>query len=138
MATRITVRLRDTDAVGVLYFTEQMRMAAEVFEAAVSLREILDGGEFLIPIVHAEADYAAPLRLGDEVDVEMFVERLGQSSFTTVYQFMNLTTGAFAGSASITHVAIGRETWQSIPIPEPLRSVLAALPTAAETGVYRP
>jgi acyl-CoA thioesterase FadM len=70
-----TIRLRETDATGALYFSEQLKLALEAFEAYLSekkfhLGQIIQLGEFLFPIVHVEANYSCPLRVGDEVDLQ--------------------------------------------------------------------
>src|SRR4051812_12290672 len=81
------IRLRDTDATGVLYFTEQLRMALEVLEDCFSLQEMIEKENFLMPIVHAESDYNAPLKVGDTVEISISCEKIGTSSFTLKYRF---------------------------------------------------
>src|ERR1700735_4955363 len=80
------VRLKDTDATGVLFFTEQFRMASEAFEEFLkdrgfSLKQLLESS-YLMPIVHAEGDYFAPLIVGDELEISLRVLKLGTSSVT--------------------------------------------------------
>ena len=61
------IRLRETDATGVLFFSEKLKLALEVFESylydkGITVQQMIEASEFLMPIVHAEADYSAPLR----------------------------------------------------------------------------
>ena len=82
-----TVRLRDTDAAGLIYFTEQLRIAHEAFEAyfasqGLSLAEYLDRAPFMLPVVHAEADFKAPLAVGDRLAVHLSSGGTGTSSIT--------------------------------------------------------
>ncbi|OGN62645.1 MAG: hypothetical protein A3G30_03205 [Chlamydiae bacterium RIFCSPLOWO2_12_FULL_49_12] len=81
------VRLRDTDATGVLYFTEQLRLALDVFEefltrSGLSLKAILEHHDFLLPIVHAEADFFHPFVVDDHLTIHLTSERLGNTSFS--------------------------------------------------------
>lgn len=125
---KLTIRLRETDATGVLYFADQFKLALEVFEAFLtasgySLKAILADSKFLTPIVHAESDYFAPLTVGDAVEVQCTVSHVGSSSFTCSYEFFNLQE-ELVGKTSLVHVAVSKETKKSIPIPEELRKCL--------------
>jgi len=128
---RTEIHLRDTDATGVLYFAEQFRLALEAFEhflkeSGLSLNELIQKSSFLMPIVHAEGDYFAPLQVGDEIEIFPALSRLGTSSFTVSARFMK--KGGEVGKVSIVHVAVDKSSKRSIPIPEPLRKVLSKLP----------
>jgi 1,4-dihydroxy-2-naphthoyl-CoA hydrolase len=120
--TRKKIYLRDTDATGVLYFTEQLRMALEVLEEYISLKEMLEEGKFLMPIVHAEADYFAPLRVGDEVGISFEVTRLGTKSLTLSYTFFSQDVEV--GKVSMVHVAVDASTFQPIPLPQKMIETL--------------
>lgn len=123
------IRLRDTDATGVLYFTEQLRMALEALEDCFSLKEMIEKDNFLMPIVHAEADYYSPLKVGDEVEISISCEKIGTSSFTLSYRFYCPVRQLDAGKVSIVHVTVSKESGKSIPIPERVSTLLQALPT---------
>lgn len=121
------IRLRDTDATGVLYFTEQLRMALEAFEDRFSLREMIEAQNFLMPIVHAESDYFAPLKVGDEVEISASCTKIGTSSFTLHYRFFCPKRQIEVGRVSIVHVTVSKETEKSIPIPDPIGALLQSL-----------
>lgn len=122
------VRLKDTDATGVLYFTEQFRMALEAFEEFLkdrgfSLKQLLESS-YLMPIVHAEGDYLAPLMVGDELEVSLKVIKLGTSSVTLEFLFRDTDRKFDVGKVQIVHVVIEKEKRNSVPIPDFLRSIL--------------
>ncbi len=122
------VRLRDTDATGVLYFAEQFRMALEAFEEFLkdrgfSLNQLL-GSEYLMPIVHADADYFSPLVVGDEVEISLRVVKLGTSSITLESHFHDPQRKINVGKVQIVHVVVDRESRTSVPIPDFLRALL--------------
>ncbi|MFS8563352.1 MAG: thioesterase family protein [Rhabdochlamydiaceae bacterium] len=126
----VKIRLRDTDATGVLYFTEQMRLAIEVLEELFSVKEMLEKEAFLLPIVHAEADYFLPLGVGDEVDITPSVQKIGTSSFTLSYRFWDPHREQEVGRVTIVHVAVSLQTKQSVPIPTQVLSFLETLSAA--------
>ena len=126
---RMQVRLKDTDATGVLYFAEQFKMAMDVFEEFLKergapFRQLLDSN-YLMPVVHAEADYLAPLMVGDELQIELGVAKIGTSSVTLIYTFYDVIRKMTVGRVKIVHVAIERhQRSASVPIPDFLRNIL--------------
>jgi 1,4-dihydroxy-2-naphthoyl-CoA hydrolase len=128
------VRLHDTDAAGVIYFASLLRIAHEVFErfmsdAGLEIGQLLDTVPYLLPIVHAEADFKAPIKLGMRLQVQFSVKRLGTSSFTTRYVFAG-ADGRLMGGAEIVHAAIARPGGLKTDLPGPL--VQALTPHLAE------
>lgn len=127
-ATR-TITLRHTDAAGVLYFANQLELAHEVFEEwlasrGLPLRSILDGADWVLPIVHASADYGAPLRLGDVVSLTVRVTKVGDRSLT--WEATLERSGARAGRVEVTHVAVDRATGKARPLPVEVAALAAA------------
>jgi len=115
-----TIRMQDTDATGVLYFANQLQIALEAFEAYLaeqgfSIGEMVAQGNFLLPIVHTEADFFAPVYLSDQLTIELEIEHIGTTSFTVDTKFFK--GDACVGTASIVHVALSQEDSTSIPIP---------------------
>lgn len=79
------VRMGHTDTAGVWYFTSALGIAHEAWEAwlesrGLPLHQLFAEGRLFMPIVHAEADYFAPVRLGDALVVSLeFAENTGKS-----------------------------------------------------------
>lgn len=78
---------------------------------------------FFFVIVHCEADYLAPLKLGDHLDIHMYVEHIGRTSFTFCYNIYK-KDGLEAGTAKTVHVAIDKETGKKVAIPSMLLEIL--------------
>ena len=122
----VTLCLRDTDATGVLYFTEQLRMAQQTIE--IFLKEHgfelknLFSHKFFIPIVHADADYFLPLYVGDDLQVRMSLLEKGTTSFQMEYSFYK--GDALAGKVRIVHVVVNAQSRKKMLIPEPLLGYL--------------
>lgn len=121
----VKISLRDTDATGVIYFTELMRFALEVLEERLSLKKMLEQKEFLLPIVHAEADYFFPLTVGDEVEIKPSVKKIGQTSFTLHYQVWKGQEKV--GEVSLVHVAVSLKSKKAISIPQTVLDLLKTL-----------
>ena len=117
--------LRDTDATGVLFVAEQIRMAIEVLERFLlsrdsSLQELL-GASLFFPVVHVEADYKAPIFLSDPLQITLFLKTIGQTSVTFFYQFFHLKRQEEVGSVEVVHVAVSQETRLPIDLPFDLK-----------------
>lgn len=121
---RTQVRMRNTDATGRLFFSEQFNLALEAFEEfLVSINNDVDGllDQMELPIVHAEADYKKSLQLRDSLKIILGITRLGNTSFSVSYFLFNLRTQEKVGSVIIVHVCVDSITKKSIPLPLKLR-----------------
>ncbi|HOW97551.1 MAG TPA: thioesterase family protein [Kiritimatiellia bacterium] len=124
------IRMHDTDAAGILFFTSQLRIAHETFEAfldgvGLGLGVIMGARDYRIPIVHAESDYRAPVHLGDLLSVEVALARVGRTSFALRTRFVS-AAGLETGAVTTVQVAVDARTWQKRPLPDELRRALAA------------
>jgi len=86
-----TVRFHETDRAGIIYFSrvfEYCHFAFEELLSAVfgSVEEVFARGSWGMPLVHAEADYARPCRLGDRLVIELRVEELRGRSIAFAYR----------------------------------------------------
>ena len=70
-----------------------------------------------MPLVHAEADYVKPMRLGEKLEVRVTVERLGSSSITFGHTIVD-ETGAPRARLRFVHAFISRENYaKQAPMP---------------------
>lgn len=123
------ITLQETDATGVLFFGQQFKIALEVFEAFLkakgfSLHQLLDS-PYLMPVVHAEADYFAPLQVDDELCIQMTQVKLGNSSVTFEYLFFKENYDNCVGQVKLVHVVVDRSTRTSVSLPDFLKNVLS-------------
>lgn len=130
------IHLKATDATGVLYFSEQFRMALDALQEYLAsrglpLKKLLES-EYLMPIVHAEGDYLAPLEVDDEVDITLKLEKIGTSSFTVGYTFFDPKRQLEVGKVLLVHVTVLRATRRSVPIPDSILAALQAVPAFQE------
>ncbi len=122
------VRMHDTDMAGILYFAKQFRFVHDALEDLVekegfSFDYLFHSCNFVFVIAHAQADYLAPVKVGDLLEVHVEVENLGNTSFTMSYRIFK-TNDVLMGKAKTVHVCLDAKTRQKIPIPDVLRQVL--------------
>lgn len=123
-----SVRMHDTDMAGLLYFARQFRFAHDALEdffeseTGINFDHVFSKEKFVFVIVHCEADYFAPLKVGDKLNVHISVEKIGNSSFTLFYKIFRDKT--LIGTVKTVHVSLNSETKEKIPVPEVLRKSL--------------
>lgn len=122
------VTLPDSDAAGILFFGNYIKLAHIIYEEFMikidfSLRYIIDDADFLILIVHAEADYKKSLYLGDRYNLSLQVTKIGNSSFELTYSFSDYENKEIATVKTV-HVVVSKTSKKAIRVPEKLKEQL--------------
>jgi acyl-CoA thioester hydrolase len=99
---RLTVRFRDCDPLGhvnnavYLTYLEQARFHVWRAQLGFVARSAADAGRRGVGFILArvECDFKAQARYGDELEVRLFLESFGRSSFTYAYDIVDCATGA--------------------------------------------
>ncbi|WP_457667277.1 acyl-CoA thioesterase [Thiolapillus sp.] len=117
------VRFQDLDPAGILFFARLFdhvhdAYAALLADVGFSVKTILETGEYLVPLVHAEADYLHPMRLDDPVRVTVIAQTSGNSSLSFSYTFYKDST--CCATAKTTHVFIDGHSRKPVSAPEML------------------
>ncbi len=121
-----TVRLYQTDGTGVLFFGQIFSLVQDaleefIFERGVDIAELIHVAPFLLPVAHAEADYHRPIELGETVAITLWLQRRGEKSFSIRSEIRSAVpqegTPPLLAEVSTTHVAVDRESNQTIPLP---------------------
>lgn len=124
----IQVRFQDVDAGGVLFYGrvyDYIHVAYEEFWASqgVDRGVFFSGAEYLIPVVHSEADYRRIILHGEKVSVTIDVTKVGRTSFTLRYRVAG-PDGSLRIEAATVHVFARKGTMRLMSIPEHLRAIL--------------
>lgn len=119
--TKQKIYLADTDATGFVYYARYLEWmeAARIDlleEIGFSFGEILKGSTSAV-VRSASANYQAPLRLGETVEISTFISRLGKTNVIISYEFKNISTGQNAGTAEVSIVFIDKESLRPTKIP---------------------
>lgn len=125
---QVRVGLGRSDAAGVIYFTEALDLAHEAAEAylesvGVSLQSLLSAGSIRLPVVHAEADFSAPVRPGDRIGLHLSALHAGHSSVTFEWA-ARAADGSDAFRTRIVHACLDPATGRSAPLPAAIRAAL--------------
>ena len=88
--------------------------ATDIFPSIVDNKSVLPTA---LPIVHCEADFISPIRIGDELLIQLSPRKLDLRSFEVKYIFLNGQKKNVA-SALIRHFAIDSEFAQRCSLPE--------------------
>lgn len=88
-----TIRFRDTDAAGVVYFANVLSLCHGAYEeslarAGVDLKDFFRTSKVVLPIVHASVDFLRPLFCGDRIDIHLTPRSLTVNEFEVIYQIL--------------------------------------------------
>ncbi len=131
-STRIIVRFGDTDPAGFVYYPHifhYFHIALEEFFAArcgFSYQRLLTDERIGFPVVNVQTEFFAPLVYGDEVDVEVYVARVGDSSATFEYDVRRAGDGVLCARSTQVQVAMNLDTRRAVTIAPRYRAVFAA------------
>lgn len=119
------IRVQDTDATGALYFANQFQIGLEAFEdflcaQGFSIGEMIKKKHYLLPIVHAEADFFAPIHVSDTLELKLTFPKIGTTSFTHASEVFRKRERV--GAVEVVHVVYCPEREEGIPIPEELKN----------------
>lgn len=123
---RFRVAMGDTDAARVIYFAAPTRWAESMSsewlaDVGFATSRMLATG-FGLPAVHAELTYRGPLRLDDELDATLWLDRLSKRSLTFRSDFALVGAPEPAVQMRLTQVyaRTSGETPESVPLPDEL------------------
>ena len=133
-SSRIPVRFGDCDPAGLVYYPvlfHYCHAAMEEFFAArcgARYDELVASRRVGFPAVNVRAEFFAPFVYGDEVEVEVWVSRVGRASATFEYCLRRASDGRLCASASLVQVAMDLDGRSAVRIPDDLRRAFAGAP----------
>jgi len=85
-----TVFFRDTDAAGVVYFTNVLSMCHEAYEASlaaagIELKQFFGKAKTAFPIAHASVDFFRPMFCGDRLTIQIQPKQIKPHEFEITY-----------------------------------------------------
>ncbi len=119
-----TIYLADTDAAGVIYFANALKICHEAYETwlteiGISLSQMLKQKQMAIPIVHADIDFFRPIVCGDQLQINLELKLIQDNEFLINYQiFKREFLKKPVAIAKTKHVCINPQLRSRIPLPE--------------------
>ena len=128
-SVRLRARFAETDAMRVVHHTEyfvwfEVARTELLRSLGLPYTEIQKRG-FGMPLVEAFANYKAPARYDDEVEVKVWPSRFGRSSVRLDYEVTKLPAKELLCTGHTVHVLIGPDG-KPKKIPDDIRKSLAA------------
>jgi 4-hydroxybenzoyl-CoA thioesterase len=133
--TPVKVRFSDIDHAGIVYYPRIIHYFHLAFEeffgecAGTHYARVLDDWKVGFPAVAANVEFRKPLAYGDTVDVEVSIDRVGNSSLVTRYRVRKQGPGEIVAEGTVTTVTVDMDSFRSCPLPDRLREVFARYAT---------
>ena len=143
---RVTERARwsDVDAAGIVCYGAYLRFfelaETELFRAAgIPTPVLADRHGLWLVRRRVECDFHQPVRLDAELEIHAFVPAIGRTSLELGFVARRVAEGDVAARSRYVLVAVDRERFRPVPIPDEVRVALAAFaivrePTGAPPG----
>ena len=124
------VRFGEVDLAGVIHFQNIFRWCHESWEQSMQLYGLSvenifpsaynqkERTEILLPIVHCQANFFLPIKIGDFLEVILTPKKIDSSSFQIETMFR--CKGNNVAKGVIKHIAINEESRQRCPLPHSL------------------
>ena len=121
--SKLCTRIHDIDAAGVVFYARYFYFAHNAYEDWLDSRQtnisrILDSGRIL-PIVHTEADFKAPIGLNENIEIKLFLTEQKEHSFALEYQFYN-TQDELKAVLQTVHICLDAQSRKKIILPAEL------------------
>ena len=122
------IKFGQCDPGGIMYFTALFDLAHWVYEEML-LESVPDNNYFahdkiVIPLVHAEADYLSPLKLHQNVTINLTVDEIKTTSFQLIAEFHDQSDNLSAIVKTV-HVCVNKDNFGKTEIPKDLRDALS-------------
>jgi len=119
--TKVKVYFYDADPAGIIFYASLFKYVHASYEDFLrslhTERNFFFDRDYILPIMHAEADYVSPICVGDELRIDLTVSLLKKSSFELNYKFYK-EDGKFTALAKTVHVCVLKEKFEKIELPK--------------------
>ncbi|HVF49265.1 MAG TPA: thioesterase family protein [Pyrinomonadaceae bacterium] len=142
------VRWGDVDAARIIFYGAYIRFfeiaETELFRAAgLSYGVMFDELDIWLPRAHLECDFRRAAQLDDLLVVSVYVGRIGAKSIRLNFEVRRKNEDALVAEAHFVLVAVQRNSFETVGVPEELRRRLApftcpATANAPETAEHQP
>ncbi len=138
------MRFGDEDHAQLVYYPRFLHFFHCAFEdlfdaRADGYRTCLERDRVGWPAVRVETDFMAPVRFGDLLDIDLWTERLGETSVTMAYR--GAVRGKDCVRAAITQACVDLGAFRATAIPPAYRALFEAVadaPADLGSGARRP
>ena len=131
------VRWGDVDAARIIFYGAYIRFfefaETELFRAVgLPYGVMFDQLDVWLPRAHLECDFRHAAQLDDLLEVSVYVGRIGTKSLRLDFEVRRKGEERLIAEAHFVLVAVRRQTFETVPVPEELRRRLAPYTQPAE------
>ena len=124
------VRWGDVDAARIIFYGAYIRFfefaETELFRAVgLPYGMMFDELDIWLPRAHLECDFRRAAQLDDLLEVSVYVGRVGSKSLRLNFEVRRNGEDELVSEAHFVLVAVRRNTFESVPVPEELKQRLA-------------
>ncbi|MCF8242679.1 MAG: acyl-CoA thioesterase [Melioribacteraceae bacterium] len=120
------VNFFDADPAGIIFYANLFKFchtAYEMFMKDLNLeKDYFFDDEYVLPIIHAQADYKKTIKVNDELEIVVSVAEVRTSSFGLSYKL--LVDDEIKASAKTVHVCVDKNEFFKSKLPEELSAKL--------------
>src|SRR5215210_5055906 len=133
------VRWGDVDAARIIFYGAYIRFfefaETELFRAVgLPYGVMFDELDVWLPRAHLECDFRRAARLDDLLEVYVYVGRFGHKSLRLDFEVRREGEAEAIADAHFVLVAVRRDSFESVPVPEELKRRLALYTRPASTA----
>lgn len=120
------VRWGDVDAARIIFYGAYIHFfefaETELFRAVgLPYSRMFDELDIWLPRAHLECDFRSAAQLDDLLEVSVYVGRIGTKSLRLNFEVRRKGEAALVAEAHFVLVAVRRDTFETVPVPEELR-----------------
>ena len=137
------VRWGDVDTAGIIFYGAYIRFfefaETELFRAVgLPYSVMFDELDVWLPRVHLECDFHHAARLDDLLEVSVYLGHFGNKSMRLNFEVRRKGEELLIAHAHFVLASVRRDTFETVPIPDQLRTRLAPYAHATSTNDSRP
>lgn len=125
------IRFQEVDAAGIVFFPRILEACHTTYvqfsieQGGTLAQTVWRSKRWIVPLVHAEADFIRPLRFLDEASVQIVA--LHQTPRKIAWGFRVMLHDHVAAVAQTVHVVVDGATFQRIDVPSEIQNMLFAM-----------
>ncbi len=121
--TDVKVYFYDADPAGIIFYASIFKFAHYAYEDLMRHfgleRNYFFDDELILPIIHTQADYFSPIKVGEKLIISVTVSQLRDNSFELSYKFTD-ENEKIRASAKTVHVCVSKAGFKKVKIPAEL------------------
>jgi 4-hydroxybenzoyl-CoA thioesterase len=131
------VRFADVDHAGIVYYPRFFHLFHVAFEelwrarmGAHAYAALIDRDRVGFPAVRAECTFEAPLRFGDDAEIEVAISRMGEKSITFIYRVYRAEderARTLCAQGQVVCAVVDLARFVAVPVPERVLEMLRDL-----------